>query len=58
LLADRLPQARKLLRHRFVQIDDVVESLGHLAWQTGPVDRHSYRAVALLQCGQRRQQHP
>ena len=54
LLADDAAEAGQLLGHPLVQLDDLVEGVGHLAGDAGPVERQADDRSALLQGGQRR----
>ena len=48
-LANLLAQSRELVGHAPVEVDHVVECLGELALDSGPVERESHGAVALLE---------
>ena len=41
LLADDPAQAVQLLRHALVQLDDIVEGVGHFAGSAGPIQRQA-----------------
>ena len=55
-LADHLTQPGQLVGHGRVLFHQVVEDLGHLAVNAGPVERHSHAGVAASQLGQRHEQ--
>ena len=52
LPAHHLPDARELLRHLAVGGHDVVEAVGDLAVEPGPVARQAHAEVAVGHCGQ------
>ena len=52
----RCGKPHELFRGALVQLDDIVECLGDLACEPGPVARQAHRAVAALERGQRAQQ--
>ena len=48
-LADDAAESRQLAGHALIELDDVVERVGHLAGHAGPVERQTGPAAALLQ---------
>ena len=56
LLADHLADPRELGAERLVGDDEVVEAVGDLAGEPGPVERHAGTEVALLDLGENAQQ--
>ena len=56
LLADDPAQPGQFAGHALVQLDDLVERVGHLAGDAGPVERQAHAWFALFQGGQGDQQ--
>jgi hypothetical protein len=54
--ADHARDVGHRLDHLFLGLDDVVQGIGDLAGDAGPVGRHAYRKVTFFQGHQRGQQ--
>ena len=56
-LADNMTEARELVRHPFVALDDLVEGFCNPARDAAPVKRQAHRGIAFLKCIERTEYH-